>query len=253
VVSNRAIEALVPRSSVLEGKVALIVGASRGLGAAITRALALQGCAVWASFARCEAEANELKKSLAGAPGDVTLFQGDAGDLDLCRALERRISDEHGKLDFLVCNACPAPLPLWIEPGAARRLNEYVSRSLALVSVPMAVFLGHLSGGSGWNVVISSVFVQEPPEEWPHYVSAKCAIEGLVRVAAVEYQAVSSLLVRPPRLATDMTNTVLGRKGAIPPERIAVGIVERLAGPKRPGCVEVLEEFPPEPDHQRHP
>jgi NAD(P)-dependent dehydrogenase (short-subunit alcohol dehydrogenase family) len=244
VTSNATIESIMPRSEALNGNVALVVGASRGLGASVSQFLSLQGGTVLVNFHKSRAEAERLKGSLSDASGEIVLLQGDSSDLSVCREMGRGIAEGYKRLDFLVCNACPPLLPLYLEPDAVHRINEYVGKSLSLVSSPMSVFLHALSATRGWCVVISSVIAhRQPPAEWPHYVSAKYAIEGLVRVAAVEYSAISFLLVRPPRLLTDLTGTPLGRQEAIPPERVAAKIVRRILGPPSPGCVEVLEDF----------
>lgn len=244
ITSNAAIESIMPRSEALRGKVALVVGASRGLGAGLTQVLSLQGGTVLVNFHKSRAEAEQLKGTLSNAPGEIALLQGDSSNLSVCQEMERSIELQYRGLDFLVCNACPPLLPLWLEPNAVHRINEYVSKSLSLVSSPMSVFLPVLSASGGWCVVISSIIAhRQPPAEWPHYVSAKYAIEGLVRVAAVEYPAVSFLLVRSPGLLTVLTSTPLGRQEAIPPEIVAAKIVHRLLSSPSPGCVEVLEDF----------
>jgi NAD(P)-dependent dehydrogenase (short-subunit alcohol dehydrogenase family)/glycosyltransferase involved in cell wall biosynthesis/acyl dehydratase len=243
VVDNSAINALLPQSDALKNKVALVVGASRGLGAAIAQTLVLQGCTVLANFLKSKAEAERLKESLSDAPGKIVLIQADGSDLHDCERMKRNISGDYGRLDFLICNASPAPLAMSLRPGTVCRINEYVGKALTVVSVPMAMFLDILSQNSGCNIVISSLYVQNTPAEWPHYVSAKCAVEGLVKAAAVEYKAVSFLVVRPPRLLTDITNTPFARRDAIPLANVAVKIVKRLYQNMNPGCVEVLEEF----------
>lgn len=139
--SARAVSDLLAPSDDLKGKVALVVGASRGLGAMLTTALASQGCTVVANFNRSESEAYRLKKSLADAPGEVVLVKGDAADLAWCEQLKSRLSQQFGRLDFLLCNACPSLLPLQLEPKMVGRINSYVSHALALVSVPLSVFL----------------------------------------------------------------------------------------------------------------
>ena len=242
--TTKSIEALMPRSDALQGKVALVTGASRGLGAAIAQSLALQGCTVLVNFLRSRSEAEQLQTALADAPGEVVLMQGDASELSWCRSAQQEILEQYGKLDFLFCNACPAILPLWVEPTAISRVNDYVSKSLALMSVPMSAFLHLLSENSGFVIVISSVVVsQSSPSDWPHYTSAKYAIEGLTKVAAAEYPQTSFLLVRPPKLLTDQTNTPIGRQGAISAEQVAVKVVERTKGVPFPGQVEMMENL----------
>jgi NAD(P)-dependent dehydrogenase (short-subunit alcohol dehydrogenase family)/acyl dehydratase len=235
---------MLPCSESLSGKVALVVGASRGLGAGLTQFLSLQGATVLVNFHKSRPEAQQLKDALSSSPGEIALLQGDGGNPEVCREMGREIELQYKRLDYLVCNACPPLLPLWLEPQAAHRISEYVGKSLALVCSPMSVFLPVLSASGGWCVVISSVVAhRQPPAEWPHYVSAKYAIEGLVRVAAVEYPMISFLLVRPPGLLTDLTSTPLSRQEAIRPEDVAAKIVRRILGSPVPGRVEVLEDF----------
>lgn len=243
VARSGAVAAGMQPSAVFQGKVALVIGASRGLGAAITQAMALQGCTVLANFLKSKAEAELLRESVADAPGNVVLVQGDGSDLTWCEKASLQIVGDYGALDYLVCSACPAPPSLRLHPHAARRIKEYVAQSFGLVSTPMATFLPVLRQTGGWSVTISSMSVKSPPPEWPHYVSAKYAVEGLTAAAAVEHKAVSFLIVRPPTLLTDMTNTPLHRHGAIAPERAAIRIAERLAGPPAAGRVEILEDF----------
>lgn len=235
---------LVPASPNLAGKVALVVGGSRGLGAAVVQLLSLQGCKVLVSYHKSTSAAARLKESLEYAPGQVSLLQGDASDVSWCQEIRRRIVRDEGKLDLLVCSAGPALLPLWLGPNAIDRVNDHVRHSFALVSVPMAVLLDMLAEVGGWNVVISSTAVRNTVAEWPHYVSAKHAIEGLVKVAAQQYRPVNFLVVRPPRLLTDLTNTPLGREGAIPSEKVAAKIIKRLVRPSNgQPCREILSDF----------
>src|SRR5262249_16177381 len=152
------------------GKVALVIGASRGLGAAIARAVALQGCTVLGCYARSSAEAEALRAGPPQIPGRIVPVQGDAGDPEWCEALKRKITDSYGRLDFLICSAAPAPRPLTVDPATMTRIREYVDRSLSLVGTPLAAFVDLLAQNAGWGVIISSVYVRTTPAEWPHYV-----------------------------------------------------------------------------------
>jgi len=239
-----SIEALMPRSNELRGKVALITGASRGLGAAIAQSLALQGCTVLVNFLNSLAEAEKLRAAMADAPGKIVLMQGDASNLSWCLSAKEEIISHYGQLDFLVCNACPAILPLWIESVAIDRVNDYIAKSLALMSVPLAAFLEVLANCSGSAIIISStVATQSSPTNWPHYTSAKYAIEGLTKVAAAEYEDVKFVIVRPPKLLTDQTNTPLGRQGAVSVEKVASSIVQHLKKTLENSHIDILENI----------
>jgi NAD(P)-dependent dehydrogenase (short-subunit alcohol dehydrogenase family) len=242
---SQSIEALLPSSTILKDKVALVIGGSRGLGAAIAKTLALQGCTVFVNFFRSKLEAERLRDDLEDACGRIILFQGDASNLEWCNKTRQKIEQMYGKLDFLICNACPPILPTWLETSAIGRINNYVSLSLALMSTPMASFLDLLSKNGGWNIIISSIYTsQQAPAELPHYVAAKCAIEGMVKVAAQEYDTVNHLIVRPPKLLTDQTNTPLSSQGAINPEVIAVKLVQNLVKQvAHPGKFKILEQW----------
>ena len=234
---------LLPRSEQLRGKVALVIGGSRGLGAAISQALASQGCSVLVNYHQCKVEAEQIRASIRDQSGLIELVQGDAADVQWCQKLQENILKMYGGLDVLVCNASPPIHPLLFVPEKLERFQEFLGKSLALVSVPMSIFLGALSERLGWNVVISSAFVRDLPAGWPHYVTAKFAVEGLAQWAAVHNQQVHTLVVRPPKLLTDQTNTILGRQGAMEVEQVATAIVRHLCNLESSNAVQILETF----------
>lgn len=243
VCSAASIEALLPRSRQLAGKVALVIGGSRGLGAAIGQALALQGCTVLVNFERSVAEAEQVQAAVRGASGTIELVRGDAADVHWWQEARDQILAAHGGIDILVCNACPPNRPFVFAAESVERFQRYVSASLALVSVPMSVFLGDLAARAGWNVVVSAAAVRTPPPDSSQYVAAKLAVEGLAEWAAARDKQTHFLLVRPPKLLTDQTNTPFGRQGAMPVERVAAAVVGRLCQtPAAPG-IDLLDAF----------
>jgi NAD(P)-dependent dehydrogenase (short-subunit alcohol dehydrogenase family) len=249
-----SLRSLLPPSKALRGKVALVTGGSRGLGAAIVRALASQGCHVYASYLRSRDEVERLAREMADqAGGTIVGVQGDAADLDWCTRTLRRITEECGGLDILVCNAAPPLRPMALHANVAARLSAYVGQTVALTSTPLATCLDQLADRRGWCVVISSAAVDELVAEWPHYVSAKAAVEALAQIAARQQPSVSFLTVRPPRLLTDLTNTAspLSRQDTLTPEPIAAAIVKRLSADAAPGAVELLNQFA-QPERDRN-
>jgi NAD(P)-dependent dehydrogenase (short-subunit alcohol dehydrogenase family) len=227
----------------LAGTTTLMIGASRGLGAALTHSLAARGATVLANYMTSAREAEELKASHRGN-GRIQLEQGDASSSAWCQQLRDRLEPAH--LDVLVCNACPPILPLWIEGATVGRIHDHINQAIALVLNPMAAFLALVAKRHGWCVLISSSAVTDPVAEWPHYVSAKAALEALVRVAALQYPAVSFLVARPPRLRTDLTNTPAGGVG-LAPSTVASVIANAIRIPTPTasrGRVEYLDTFP---------
>jgi len=241
--SLRRINDLLPESEHLKGKVALVIGGSRGLGAALAQALASQGCSVLLNYQHSTAEAEHVRASLGNRSGQLELMQGDAADMEWCLSLRDTILKQYGALDLLICNASPPIRPLAFEPEKCGQFQDFLTRSLALVSAPMSTFLGLLSNQAGWNIALSSSFVKELPAVFAHYVTAKCAVEGLVNWAAVHYPTVRHLIVRPPKLLTDQTNTTVGRQGAMAVEQVAASIVRQICQSHQSQALQIMETF----------
>jgi NADP-dependent 3-hydroxy acid dehydrogenase YdfG len=98
-----------------------------------------------------------------------------------------------------------------------------------------------LNRSDGCVVIISSAAVENPVREWPHYVAAKRAVEALGCVASLQYPRVRTLIVRPQKLLTTLTNTPMGRLGAASPGLLANRIAARLEDPLEPGKTEILD------------
>lgn len=241
--SNSEVEKLLPRSSALSGRVALVIGGTRGLGASLVRTLVMQGASVFASYLRGREEAEMLRRELEGLPGSVEFVCADAASLDDLERLEACIAERSRSLDMLICSAAPSLNGLWLELASLERLERYFTRALSMAVRPMARFLPRLQASNGLLVAISSAAITDPIAEWPHYVAAKMAVEGLVRTAVLEYRKVSALIVRPPRLRTDLVNRPMGLEGALAPRSVATAVVRRAMGEPFPGQAVVLESF----------
>lgn len=212
-------------SNELAGKVAVVIGASRGLGLAIKHALAVRS-----------AEVYTIARSIADADSHRAIA-GDAADLAAIMKLRERIVVEQGRLDFLVCNACP-PIPsLRLEVNAVQRIEKYINEATSLTLTPLCAFLDLLNASSGCAVLISSQAVEQPVREWPHYLAAKQAVEMLGRIAVLQYPKTHVVAVRPPKLLTAMTNSPVSRSGASP-AAFADRLVTHLEKPLEPGHFE---------------
>jgi NAD(P)-dependent dehydrogenase (short-subunit alcohol dehydrogenase family) len=231
--------------NLLAGKVALVCGGSRGLGADLTCALALAGCRVYAGFRTATEAAHELRRRLAESDLAVEFLQGDAADPTWCESVRSTICDRHGRLDLVVLNACARPAVIPTSPASAKPLGDYVEENLRLGYVPLATFLPLLDESRGALVCLSSSIVADPEPGYAHYAALKQALEAVVQTAVRESSGVYAIVVRPPRLLTSWNDTPDSARAALPADVVAAEIVNHLASPWRAGHVAILDNFPP--------
>ena len=96
-----------PRPGQVEGRVALVTGGTRGIGAATCRALADEGAHLAAGYWRDDEDVEKFLTAMAADdPGRrITVHEGNIGSADDCRRVLREVIDQHGRVDILVNNA----------------------------------------------------------------------------------------------------------------------------------------------------
>jgi NAD(P)-dependent dehydrogenase (short-subunit alcohol dehydrogenase family) len=229
-----------PDVQCLTGKVALVCGGSRGVGADLTAALALAGCKVYVGFQKSAAAAGQLARRLAERKAAIELLQGDAGDPLWCSTALETIQNRHGRLDILVLNAGAAPPVFRISPQSAPDFDAYLRSNLRLAWMPLATFLPILEENSGMVACISSTLASDPQPGFSHEVALKRAVEGIVETATRESPHLWSLIIRPQRTFAAWSGATAGLAAATAAEVVSARIVNRLAGPWCSGEVEWL-------------
>lgn len=176
------------RGSKLHGRVALVTGGTRGIGAAICHSLAGQGATVAAGYAGNRERAEEfLEDFLKRSPGGAgSIHQGDVGRAEDCYRAVQEVIDQHGRLDILVNNA-----GITLDRTVSRMSIEEWERVLAVnlsgtFHMSKKALEHMLERGSGRIINISSVIGEMGNIGQANYAASKSGLFGLTKTLARE-------------------------------------------------------------------
>ena len=194
-------------SGAFEGKIALVTGASRGIGAATATALAAQGAHVILT-ARNAKDLETVEDAIFDAGGSATIAPLDLTDGDSIGRLAAAVTERWGKLDMLVLNAAMlgtlAPVPAI--DGA--ELTRVFTLNVIAQQVMIASFDSLLrKSDAGRLVALTSSVGNQPRAFWGAYGASKAALENLVTSYGEEVKnlsAVRTAIVDPGRTRTKM-------------------------------------------------
>jgi NAD(P)-dependent dehydrogenase (short-subunit alcohol dehydrogenase family)/acyl dehydratase len=217
----------------------VVIGASRGFGAALTLALLARGFRVHGIYASSSEAAAELVRLAGPARDRLQMHQLDARDRVAVGELARTLTPVE-PLAGVILGAAPPPLAMGLTGESAFALTDYIAESVRLAAVPLGSLLGVLRPDA-WVLFCSSSALLAPPRDWPHYVSAKGALEGLARWLAATAPGLRTVVLRAPALRTELTNTPSGRLAAVDTETVASRVVDRLSGGELGEGLSVLE------------
>jgi 3-oxoacyl-[acyl-carrier protein] reductase len=169
----------------LAGKVAIVSGASKGIGAAIAEKLAEDGAKVVVNYSKSAAEAKQVVARIQAKGGKASAVQADVSKPAEAKALVDAAVREFGKLDILVNNAGVfefLPLASVHEEHFDRQFNLNVKGLLFATQAASNAFNGH--GGSIIN--ISSVVSLSPVANGSVYSATKGAVDAITKSLAAE-------------------------------------------------------------------
>ncbi|MBA5777603.1 SDR family oxidoreductase [Stappia sp. F7233] len=194
----------------LSGKVALVTGASRGIGAATARAFADAGAAVVLA-ARSGAEIEGLAEEIRRAGGRSEVRVCDVSDYSQVEKAVYRATEVFGRLDFMINNAGVIdPIGPLIDSDPAEWSRATDINFKGVYNGLRAALPVMKAQGGGVVVNVSSGAAQNPYEGWSHYCSAKAASLMLTRSAHLEMQGTGVRIVglSPGTVATYMQKAI---------------------------------------------
>jgi 3-oxoacyl-[acyl-carrier protein] reductase len=229
-------------SKTLAGKVALVTGASRGIGAAIAKRLAADGAKVAITYAKGVEAAAAVVASISAVGGEAIAIQADATDAKAVKAAVEETVKAFGGLDVLVNNAGTA-IPKAFEEATLEELDHMIDLNIRGVFVTTQAALSHLRDGGRIVTIGSCVGERMMTPGLVAYSATKAAMrmfaQGLAREVGARGIRVNN--IQPGPIDTDLNpaasewavpqkaNTALNRYGSV--EDVAA-LVAFVAGPE---------------------
>ena len=226
----------------LQGKVALVTGASRGIGAAIAKRLAADGANVAITYAKDSASASAVVKAIESNGGKAIAIQADSVEAKAINNAVSKAVETFGRLDVLVNNAGTA-IPKMFEEGTLEEFDQMINLNFRGVLIATQAALKHLKSGGRIIMIGSCVGERNMTPGLTAYAATKGAVkmftQGLSREVGSRGITVNN--VQPGPIDTDLNpasgdwaapqkaNTALGRYGTV--DEVAA-LVAFIAGPE---------------------
>jgi 3-oxoacyl-[acyl-carrier protein] reductase len=190
----------------LEGRVALVTGASRGIGAAVAARLAREGASVAINYVQGAKKAAELADELGHAGFRAMTVRGDVSRAEDVSRMVDQVAENFGPIDVLVNNAGIA-IRRELEELSIEDFDQTILVNLRSVFLCMKAVLPKMQSNSWGRIVnITSGAARGAGTIGPHYNASKAGVEGLTRgyAARLAAKGITVNAVAPTLIATDM-------------------------------------------------
>jgi len=208
--------------AVFEGRVALVTGGTRGIGAAITEALADGGASVAAGYHRGRESAEKFAAEMSKRGAKVSTHQGRVDDSDDCNRVVKEVMDQFGRIDFLINNA-GITVDKTVRKMTLDDWRQVLDVNLSgAFQMTKAVLEHMIERGSGRIVNISSVIGETGNIGQANYAASKAGLFGFSKSLALEMaqRGITVNCVAPGFIATEMVSAI--------PEAALAKVVEKI-------------------------
>ena len=200
----------------LQGRVALITGGSRGIGRAITKAMAEAGADVMVNYVSDEESASKTADEIRALGRKAMTFQADVADADAVKAMVGAALEGLGKVDILVCNAGIIRRDSHVYEADLEEFREVIENHImGAFNCVQAVLPNMRQQPRGDIQLISSTNVRMLPLGLTSYNVAKAGVEVMGRVLSKEERehGIRVNVIGPTTTETDMASGLLQRHG----------------------------------------
>src|SRR6202171_3276289 len=194
-----------PMSKKLEGKVALVTGGSRGIGAAIAKRLAADGASVAITYAKDASAASAVVKAIEHNGGKAVAIQADAADVEAVKGAVEKTVATLGRLDVLVNNAGTA-IPKPFEETTLEEMDRVIDINLRGVLATTQAALKHLKNGGRIIMTGSAVGERVSTPGLVAYAATKGAVKMFTQALSREVgsRGITVNNVQPGPIDTDL-------------------------------------------------
>ncbi len=193
-----------------KGRVAIVTGGTRGIGAAISQSLASAGAHVAAGYSKGKESAEVCAEKIRAGGGSVSTHQGRVDDFEDCKRVVDEVLKQHGRVDFLINNA-----GITMDKTLRRMSSEdwctVINVNLSgAFNMTKAVLEHMIERGSGRVVNISSVIGETGNIGQANYAASKAGLFGFTKSLALELanKGVTANVVAPGFIATEMVSAM---------------------------------------------
>src|SRR5271168_841397 len=189
----------------LEGKIALITGGSRGIGAAIAKRLAADGASVAFTYAKDSSAASAVVKAIELAGGKAVAIQADAANVEAVRGAVEKAVATFGRLDVLV-NSAGTAIPKPFEETTLEEMDRVIDINLRGVFATTQAALKHMKSGGRIIMIGSAVGERAVAPGLVPYAATKGAVKMFTQALSREVgsRGITVNNVQPGPIDTDL-------------------------------------------------